>query len=261
MQSQTGCVRQHNEDAVGCMIPRNDDPLALAGALAVVADGMGGHAAGEVASQIALRAMLHAYYASDRPPPDALAAALAAANHAICERADVDPGCEGMGTTCSAVAIVDDRAYMANVGDSRIYLLRGTGFRQLTQDDSMVASMLRDGLLTEEEARRHPERHVLLRVLGTRDFRPAVSPQGMPLQHGDLLVLCTDGITDQIDDATLASVVRAHAPVDACRKLVDLAREAGGADNATVAICGLQAEPHAARADQSIRTTRETRAH
>ncbi|CAG2153905.1 PP2C family protein-serine/threonine phosphatase [Cupriavidus numazuensis] len=261
MQSDTGCVRQHNEDAVGCMIPRDDDPLALAGALAVVADGMGGHAAGEVASHIALRSMLHVYYASAGPPPQALAAALVAANDAICERAGADPACKGMGTTCSVVAIVDDRAYVAHVGDSRIYLLRGTAFRQLTQDDSVVARMVRDGLLTEAEARRHPERHVLVRVLGTKEFRPAVAPRGMPLQHGDLLVLCTDGITDQIDDATLASVVRSHAPVDACTKLVELAREAGGADNATVAICSLQAEPLAAQPDPSIRTTRETRAH
>lgn len=260
MQSDTGRVRPHNEDAVGCMIPRDDDPLALAGALAIVADGMGGHAAGEVASQIALRTMLHAYYASAGPPPDALAAALVAANDAICERAGADPACKGMGTTCSAVAIVDDRAYVAHVGDSRIYLLRGTGFQQLTQDDSMVATMVRDGLLTEEQALRHPQRHVLERVLGTRDFQPAVSPQGMPLLHGDLLVLCTDGITDQIDPAMLASVVSSHAPVEACRKLVELAREAGGADNATVAICGFQAQPHAAQSDQSIRTTRETRA-
>jgi len=260
MQTDVGCVRTHNEDAVGCMIPREDDPFARAGTLAVVADGMGGHAAGEVASRIALRTMLHEYYRSAATPAAALEHALALANRAICERAAADPACAGMGTTCSAVAIVGGLAYFAHVGDSRIYLLRGEGFRQLTEDDSLVGQMLRGGLLTAEEARAHPDRHVLLRVLGTRDFQPDVAPAGLALEDADILLLCTDGITDQIDDAMLASVLRSQAPVDACSRLIDLARMAGGLDNATVAICDLQPQP--ADADHAaVRSTRETRAY
>jgi len=259
MQSDAGCVRSHNEDSVGCMIPREDDPFARAGVLVLVADGMGGHAAGEVASKIALRTVLHEYYRSPAAPAVALQSALAMANRAICERASADPACKGMGTTCSAVAIVDDLAYIAHVGDSRIYLLRQQEFRQLTEDDSLVGKLFRSGVLTAEEARSHPDKHILFRVLGTPDYEPAVSAHGLGLEHDDVLVLCTDGIHDQIDDVTLASVILAHDPVDACSKLIELARMAGGLDNATVAICGLQRQPEPDRA--LLRSTRETRAY
>ncbi|KDP87759.1 protein phosphatase 2C domain-containing protein [Cupriavidus basilensis] len=257
MLSDVGCVRGRNEDAVGCMIPREDDPFARAGALAVVADGMGGHAAGDVASQIALRTVLHEYYRSARVPAAALTMAFVVADQAIRDRAAADPGCDGMGTTCSAVAIVDGLAYIAHIGDSRIYLLRQGAFRQLTQDDSLVGKMFRDGLLTAEEANRHPDRNVLLRALGAPDHAPSVSPEGFPLAHGDVLMLCTDGIFGQVDEATITSLLMKLDPVDACRKLIELARMAGGLDNASVAICSLQRQP--ATGSESVRSTRETR--
>lgn len=258
MLSDAGCVRSLNEDAVGCMIPREDDPYARAGALAVVADGMGGHAAGEVASQIALRTVLREYYRNPGPPTDALKNAFVIANRAIGEHAAADPSCNGMGTTCSALAIVNDLAYIAHVGDSRIYLLRQGEFRQLTEDDSLVREMYREGLLTAEEASRHPDKNVLLRALGTPGQEPVVSPDGFPLAHDDVLVLCTDGISDQIDDATIASVIMTLEPVDACQKLIELARMAGGVDNASVAICRVQQQPAAGGAP--VRSTRETSA-
>lgn len=257
MQSDTGCVRQHNEDAVGCTIPRDDDPYARAGTLVVVADGLGGHAAGEVASGIALRTVLHAYYRSPGPPAAALSHAFVLADQAIHERAAADPACAGMGTTCSAVAIVDGLAHIVHVGDSRIYLQRDGTLTQLTEDDSLVAEMVRAGTLTREAARSHPQRHVLLRVLGTAGFRPAAASDALALRHGDALVLCTDGITEQIDESTLAAVVAGHDPVDACRRLVEIARQAGGADNATVAICTLHGQDNAAT---GVRTTRDPRA-
>lgn len=257
MQSDVGCVRSHNEDAVGCMIPREDDPFARAGALAVVADGMGGHAAGEVASEIALRTVLHAYYRSSCAPAAALENAFVAANQAIRERAAVDPACDGMGTTCSAVAIVEGLAYIAHIGDSRIYLLRQREFRQLTEDDSLVGKMYRDGLLTAEEASMHPDKNVLLRALGAPDHAPAIAADGFPLEHDDALVLCTDGISDQIEEATIASMVTRLDPVDACRKLIELARVAGGLDNASVAICSLQRLP--ATGGAAVRSTQPTR--
>ncbi|MDW3687709.1 protein phosphatase 2C domain-containing protein [Cupriavidus sp. CV2] len=256
MLSDVGCVRSQNEDAVGCMIPREDDPFAHAGALAVVADGMGGHAAGEVASRIALRTVLHEYYRDPGLPTEALKKAFVVANQAIGEHVAAEPSCDGMGTTCSAVAIVNDLAYIAHIGDSRIYLLRQREFRQLTEDDSLVGEMFREGLLTAEEANRHPDKNVLLRALGAPEYEPAVSPDGFPLEHDDVLMLCTDGISDQIDDATIASVIMQFEPVDACQKLIELARMAGGLDNASVAICSLQRQR--TRRGASVRSTRET---
>jgi protein phosphatase len=258
MLSDVGCVRDHNEDSVGCMIPRSDDPFALRGALAVIADGMGGHAAGEVASQIALRKILHDYYRDPAAPADALYNALVAANAAIVERAMNEPDLDGMGTTCSAVAVIGDIAYIANVGDSRVYLLRDGILTQLTQDDSLVAEMLRNGLLNAEEAERHPDKNVILRALGTRDFTPTIYADGYRLQAGDSLVLCTDGISDQIDHATMESVVARLAPIDACHELIELARRAGGIDNASIGILELQ--PAAPGTDSAPDSTRGRRA-
>ncbi|WP_162600634.1 PP2C family serine/threonine-protein phosphatase [Paraburkholderia sp. C35] len=259
MLSDVGCVRDHNEDAVGCMIPRSEDPFALRGALAVIADGMGGHAAGEVASQIALRTILHDYYRDPAAPADALYNALVAANAAIVERATLEPDLDGMGTTCSVVAVIGDVAYIANVGDSRIYLLREETLTQLTDDDSLVAEMLRDGLLSAEEAEQHPDKNVILRALGTHDFTPTIHADGHQLLAGDRLMLCTDGISDQIDHAMLESVVARLAPIDACSELIELARRAGGIDNASVGIIELQ--PAAAGTESAPHSTRSRRAY
>ncbi|AQV97268.1 serine/threonine-protein phosphatase [Cupriavidus necator] len=258
MLSDVGCVRKQNEDAIGCMIPREDDPFARAGTLAVVADGMGGHAAGEVASRIALSTVLHEYYRNPGLPTDALKNAFAVANQAIGKLAADDPSCDGMGTTCSALAIVNDLAYIVHVGDSRIYLLRQREFRQLTEDDSMVGELFRQGLLTADEANRHPDKNVLLRALGAPDHEPAISLDGFPLEHNDLLMLCTDGISDQIDDTTIASVIMRFDLFEACQQLIELARLAGGLDNASVAICSVQQQPPTPGA--SVRSTRETSA-
>ncbi len=258
MLSDVGCVRSTNQDAVGCMIPRHDDPFSRAGALVVVADGLGGHAAGDVASRIALRSVLHEYYRSPGPPADALKRAFIAASQAIAEHAAANPSCAGMATTCSAVAIVDDRAYIAHIGDSRIYLLRQRELRQLTEDDSLVNEMLRDGLITAKEANRHPDKNVLLRALGSPHHVPAVSAAGLLLKQDDILLLCTDGITNQIDDRTIAAEIVLLEPIDACEKLIALARLAGGQDNASIAICSVHQHPTAAVA--SVLSTRETSA-
>ena len=165
--SDVGCVRDLNEDRGRVVQPADDAERARRGVLAIVADGMGGHSAGEVASELAIAAVHRAYYESEGEPMEALAAALATANREIFAAASAEKKLEGMGTTCVALAVCNDHAHAASVGDSRIYLLRGGGIYQMTADDSAVGAMVAQGLLTREEARHHTDRNVILRALGT----------------------------------------------------------------------------------------------
>ncbi|HJU18571.1 MAG TPA: Stp1/IreP family PP2C-type Ser/Thr phosphatase [Stellaceae bacterium] len=237
MLSHTGLVRDNNEDAVAYVLPDATGPAAGRGALAIVADGMGGHAAGEVASRIAAETVRRLYYELGGPPPDVLRTALAAANKAIYQRSATDPACAGMGTTCTVLALRGGNAYLAHIGDSRAYLLRDGALRQISEDHSLVAQLVRDGALSAEEAARSPQRHVILRALGTEPTaEPAVWAQGLPLRPGDAFVLCSDGLTDLVDDRTLAGIVGRLPPCEACEALIAAALAAGGTDNVSVGV-------------------------
>jgi protein phosphatase len=205
--------------------------------LALVADGMGGHAAGEVASQIAARTVLRLYYKLEGPPPEILANCLRTANQAIRKRSRTDPDCAGMGTTCTVLAICEGAAYLAHIGDSRAYLLRDGRLRQVSDDHSLVAKLVRDGVLTEEEAAPSPKRNVLLRALGIEaSVDPTIWQRGFSLHAGDAFVLCSDGLSDLVDDALIAETVTRLTPFEACYALVDAALAAGGTDNVSVGV-------------------------
>jgi serine/threonine protein phosphatase PrpC len=235
--SDVGCVRELNEDRGRVVQPGDDEERARRGVLAIVADGMGGHSAGEVASELAVAAVHRAYYESDGEPMDALADALTAANKAIFATAAADKTLEGMGTTCVALALCSDHAHAASVGDSRIYLLRGGGIYQMTADDSAVGAMVAQGLLTREEARHHADRNVILRALGTHaDVQVSRWDQPLPLKAGDTFLLCSDGLTDLVEDQEIVREIGEHNGADACKALVALARARGGHDNITVAL-------------------------
>jgi serine/threonine protein phosphatase PrpC len=235
--SHPGMVRTINEDSVAYFLPGAADPASRHGCLALVADGMGGHAAGEVASQIAAEMIGRLYYQLDGSVPDVLAKSFAAANAAIWSRGQADPDCAGMGTTCTAIAVRDNRAFLAHIGDSRAYFLRGADLRQISHDDSLVANLLRDGRITREEAQRSPQRNVILRALGTKPrAEPAICPTGIALRPGDVLVLCSDGLSDLVDDGMIGEIVSAQPPDQACRTLVDAALAAGGHDNVSVGV-------------------------
>jgi serine/threonine protein phosphatase PrpC len=232
--SDPGRVRRTNEDAVACFLPL---PAGRRDALALVADGMGGHAAGEIASHIAAETVGRLYYELDGPVPDVLARSFAAANAAIWQRSQTDPDCAGMGTTCTAIAVRNNRAFLAHVGDSRAYHLRGDRLRQLSQDHSLVGKLVRDGLLSPEEARTSSQRNVILRALGTKPEAEAlICHEGFMLQPGDVLVLCSDGLTDLVDDGTISGVAGGRTPEQACKMLVEAALAAGGHDNISVGI-------------------------
>jgi protein phosphatase len=236
MLSHPGCVRELNEDVVAYVLPSGTVPSSC-DMLALVADGMGGHAAGEVASQIAANTVLRLYYKLEGPPPEILAKCLRTANQVIRKHSKIDPRCVGMGTTCTVLALRDGAAYLAHIGDSRAYLLREGRLRQVSDDHSLVAKLVRDGVLTEEEAARSPRRNVILRALGIEpSVEPTIWQRGFSLQAGDAFVLCSDGLSDLVNDAVIAETVTRLAPFEACNALVDAALAAGGTDNVSVGV-------------------------
>lgn len=256
MLSHAGRVREHNEDAVLYCIPHPDDSAAQLGVLALVADGMGGHAAGEVASAIAARTIRLLFYKEYVPVANALANAFSVANRLIYEESARNPDYEGMGTTCTAIVVRDQHLWLAHVGDSRAYIVRGGRIHQVSDDHSLVAALVRDGTMTPEDAATSPERNVILQALGTK---PAVEPQiwdeGLPLRDGDTIVLCSDGLSDLVDDETIAATVAGHEPIEACQRLVDAALTAGGHDNISAGVFTLVSKPSRPARERPTRTT------
>jgi serine/threonine protein phosphatase PrpC len=246
--TDVGCVRDGNEDSFRIVRPLDDrkDPL-----LAMVCDGMGGHAAGETASRLATD-VIAASYRGDGDPGEALAEAVRAANRAIHEAARSAESLRGMGTTCTAVAIRDGKAWCAHVGDSRCYLIRDNDILLMTEDHSSVMAMVREGTITAQEARHHPDKNVILRALGSHaEVAVFEWPQPFVLHPGDRLVLCSDGLYDLIEDDEILGLVDGTAPQTACSSLVALARQRGAPDNVTVVILAVP-EPQSA----SVHVTR-----
>jgi PPM family protein phosphatase len=240
MLSHPGCVRELNEDAVAYVLPRDADGLPDHRLLAVVADGMGGHAAGEVASRIAADTVLHLYYELEGSPLDVLRACMAAANKAILDRACAEPSCAGMGTTCTVLALQDGAAYLAHIGDSRAYLLHGGRLHQISEDHSLVAEMMRQGMLNKEKAANNPKRNVILRALGAeQSVEPYLLGEGLGLCQSDVFILCSDGLTTVVSDETIRDTVAMLPPVEACRTLLDRALAAGGPDNISIGVFAL----------------------
>ncbi|MDX1692066.1 MAG: Stp1/IreP family PP2C-type Ser/Thr phosphatase [Acidimicrobiia bacterium] len=224
-RTDTGRVRDHNEDAVW----PEEDGSADEPVIVAVADGMGGHAGGEVASSIALET---ATSVGGEP-----AMRVQAANVAVVDAADKRPRLSGMGTTLTLGLLDPDGDLdIAHVGDSRAYLFRGGELEQVTRDHSYVADMIDAGKLTREEAAHHPYRSVLTRAVGL-DPTVEVDSYGVVLEAGDRILLCSDGVTDMIDDDRIASILAdADAAADAADGLVEAANEAGGGDNITVVV-------------------------
>ncbi|CAH2602460.1 Serine/threonine-protein phosphatase [Rhodovastum atsumiense] len=241
MRSHPGRTRGTNEDAMLFDLPSPSTPQARRGALLLVADGMGGHAAGEVASALAARTVHRLFYAAEGPVPDVLGQCFVAANDAIRRHARGAPECKGMGTTCTVLAIRQDRAWLGHVGDSRAYLLRDGTLSQLSEDHTLVAELVRLGRLTAAQAAASPERNVLVRALGTRPVvAPLVWAEGLALRPGDRLVLCSDGLHDLVDAAEIVRSVGRLAPDAACEALVEAALREGGHDNISVGVFAVE---------------------
>ena len=235
--TDTGTHRSENQDYYCYVEPESDEEFLIKGRLAVIADGMGGHHGGEVASRIAAEQVRDTYLAfPGSDPRESLIAAFHAAHTAIQDYGRENPEFEGMGTTCTSAVVKDDHLYYGHVGDSRLYLIRNGAITLLTEDHSYVQKLVRKGMLTAEEAAVHPDRNILTAALGMPAAVPAdFSSEPMPLYSGDALLLCTDGLHGLVSDQELLSF--AHLPpTEACRELIETAIERGGFDNITLQI-------------------------
>ncbi|PYN89040.1 MAG: Stp1/IreP family PP2C-type Ser/Thr phosphatase [Candidatus Rokuibacteriota bacterium] len=231
-----GRVRTRNEDFVGAFEPEDPELLQSRGRLFVVADGMGGYTRGDVASRLAVESLHHTYYEAARsePLPEALRVSVQIANEAVYRESRLAAGEGPMGTTLTALVIRDHDAFLAHVGDSRAFLVRGRQIRQLTEDHSLVAELVRGGVLSATEAEHHPSAHVILRALGLAEDVEIEVQGPLALQSGDALVLCTDGLTRQVRPHEIRRLARIRPLRRACEKLVALANERGGPDNITL---------------------------
>ena len=226
-RTEVGHVREHNEDS-----------LVVTPPLFAVADGMGGHEAGEVASEIAINALAELAPAS--PDGDALARAVVAANLEVIKAPSKGIGREGMGTTLTAALLEGERLVIAQVGDSRAYLLHQGRLQQLTRDHSLMADMIEAGQLTEAEARVHPNRSVITRAIGSD---PHMQPDiyELNVETGDRILLCSDGITTMIEDPQIARIMGSSETAQECAdNLVAAALDAGGYDNATAVVMDVE---------------------
>ncbi|HDP95855.1 MAG TPA: Stp1/IreP family PP2C-type Ser/Thr phosphatase [Candidatus Aminicenantes bacterium] len=234
--SHIGRIRQTNEDHY--IYEKIGDREHLF----VVADGMGGHQAGDVASRLGSQSFVASYKRLRKQKTaiaDALVESLRKANDAILRKARSDPAKKGMGTTFSAAAIDGDHLHMIHVGDSRIYLIRNGVIRRLTTDQTFVAKMVEDGRITEEEARDHPQKNILYMSLGAREeFTPEIISD-FHLQEKDILVLCSDGLNTHVTDDVIRAYAESYYPTEAVQGLIRRANENGGMDNITVQVIRL----------------------
>jgi protein phosphatase len=230
-------VRSENQDAVGKFPPGNLDVNTTKGQLFIIADGMGGHAGGREASRLAVETVQQTYAQSRSPNvTDALAEAFRAANRAIYEFSLHNPMFHGMGTTCVALVMKGNAAYCAHIGDSRLYRITPAGIKQLTEDHSKVAELVRRGVLTAAEAESHPERSMLYRAMGVHSSIEFDLMNNIEVGQNETFLMCTDGLSNLVDDTEMLEIVLSHTPQGACDMLVDLANRRGGYDNITVQI-------------------------
>ena len=219
---------------IGCLRDHNEDSLVVTPPLFAIADGMGGHAAGEVASEIAVRVLSE--LAPEHPDGEALGRAIEEANRAVIQAAREGRGRQGMGTTMTAAMLEGERLVIAQVGDSRAYLLHQGKLQQLTRDHSLMADMIEAGQLTPEEARTHPQRSVITRALGS-DAHLHPDIYEINVETGDRLLICSDGLSGMIfDDQIENTLRRVQDPQRCASQLVNEAIAAGGHDNVTVIV-------------------------
>lgn len=262
IQTDKGCVREANEDRGRHVKPNDPTLLASKGTLTIVADGMGGHASGEVASQMAVELISRIYYQESKDSGEALKYAVEEANRQIFEASLTDESLRGMGTTCTALVLRNGSAFAAHVGDSRLYMVRAGEIYLMTEDHSAVMEMVKHGLITMEEARHHADKNVILRALGTApEVEVSVWEKPFPVREGDQYLLCSDGLYDLIEDREIKqAIISAPDPHAAGENLIALAKERGGHDNITVGIISLrpagQAEAKGPRETRELEVAR-----
>ena len=239
--SDVGLVREGNEDSIRVHAPLDAGQLRAKGRLFLLADGMGAHAAGEQASRMAVEILATEYYADDGPSLEkALERGVQKANLQIYQLGHASRNGHGpMGTTLTAVAVNGRYAHIAHVGDSRAYLVRNNGVAQLTTDHSTVAEMVRMRMITEAQARTHPNRNALSRCVGMTPLLK-VDMIRQELLPQDVLVLCSDGLWSLVTDSEIGAIAEDHPPPTACDTLIELAKSRGGDDNISAIVVRIQ---------------------
>jgi protein phosphatase len=235
-KTDLGQVRENNEDKFDFLEPDEPSVLATKGRVFAVADGMGGHSAGQVASELSLNVFIRSYYSDASANVEAsLARAVREANAYVVDVARTVPGRAGMGATLTAVVVRDDDLFIAQVGDSRCYLRRDGRLEQVTEDHSWVAEQVRAGTMSEEDAEQSPFRNVITRSMGGA---PEVEPDlsAVKLQPGDRFLLCSDGLSGMVPMAEMAELVAQGSPSVTVWSLIDRANRYGGKDNITAMI-------------------------
>lgn len=236
--TDVGRKRSGNEDSHAVWVSEDPAEYAKRGALLVVADGMGGANAGEVASRLAADTVVECYRADTGDDPAyALRIAVETANAKVHEQSQARADQRGMGTTCTAVVVRGTQVWLGHVGDSRAYLVRGGEIHRLTSDHSLVMELVERGHLTEQEAKHDPRRNVVTRSVGAlADVQVDAGEIEGRLQNGDRLVVCSDGLHGQVSDSEIAMLVGENEPDEACTALIELANERGGPDNITAIV-------------------------
>jgi len=255
LQTDLGMVRTNNEDRGLYKCPSDPATAAAKGTLIIVADGMGGASAGEVASEMAIRMIPDLYYNSKKAPALAIKEALESTSAEIYRAAQADPVLRGMGTTCVTLAILPPEVFMAYVGDSRLYLLRDENFYQLTEDHSVVFEMVRNGIITSQQARNHEDRNILSLSMGGRpEIAASYWERPMIARAGDRFLACTDGLHDLVSDSEMQAIIADTAADTAVRALIDAAKRHGGHDNITAALVHFRTK---IESDTASKPTRE----
>jgi serine/threonine protein phosphatase PrpC len=237
LHTDIGLKRANNEDSMTSVVPRDSQVMATKGALFVVADGMGGHEKGEVASALVVNTVSETYYRDDEEDiAAALVQAVKRANDRVYQEAAEKGDTEGkMGSTCIAAVLQGESAYVANVGDSRAYIVRQGQAKQISRDHSWVAEQILAGALTPEEARTHEKRNVITRCVGVHDD-VEVDTFTEQVRDGDVLVLCTDGLSALVDEDEMCAIVEQYGPQESVSQLIARANERGGPDNITAVV-------------------------
>lgn len=242
LKTDRGKIRQHNEDDAGIFTEKNGLVLA------VVCDGMGGHLAGDVASRMAVSALRDIWEETEEVPASPaeseawLKEQISAVNQKLFDHSRAHEECQGMGTTVVCALYTGKTLTVAHIGDSRCYLLQGGNFVQLTEDHSLVNELVRTGGISKEDAEHHPRKNVLTKALGT-DPEVKVEAHTFEIEPGDQVLLCSDGLTNKVDDETLKDMLTALSSAEEkADQLVQLANDNGGEDNITVALMELPSQ-------------------
>ena len=257
-----GRVRDHNEDDYVALGGKESPPGV--DALLVVADGMGGHAAGEVASKMTVEGIVRSLNDQREEVSKLegnafgafLGKVLGEVNQEVWQAAQEDDK-RGMGTTCTLVAIRGDQLFLAHIGDSRAYLLREGERHQVSKDHSWVEDAVDQGVISRDQARTHPNRNVITRAIGL-DQQPQIDTYVMPLTDGDLLLLCSDGLNSMIPDEEIQRILAGSGQEEVCQALIDAANDQGGHDNITVLVAKLGSLPEILKMTQPTALNRET---